>query len=79
MLFISKQTLQTWYYRRVSYDLGRKSLPGTMLPLDFPRVLSPDLIPQCTTYRACIQILILITAVEDAVIGTCMYLLYLQS
>ena len=28
---------------------------------------------------ACIQILILITSVEDAVIGTCMYLLYLQS
>ena len=38
-----------------------------------------DLVTQCIAYRACIQILILITSVEDAVIGTCMYLLYLQS
>jgi hypothetical protein len=47
MLFISKQTLQMWYYRRVPHDLSRNSLP---------RVLSPDLLSQCTAYGTCIQI-----------------------
>jgi hypothetical protein len=79
MLFVSKQMLQTWYYRRVPHDIGKNSLPGTTLPLDFITVLSPNLIPQCTAYGVCIQILVIITAVEDAVIGICMYLLYLQS
>jgi len=65
-------------YRRVPRDLGMNSLLGTSVPLDFPRVISPDLIPQCFTQGACIQILVL-TAVEDAVIGTCTSLLYLQS
>jgi hypothetical protein len=45
MLFISKQMLQTWYYRY--------TLPG-MLALDIPRVLYPDLIPQCTACGTCI-------------------------
>jgi hypothetical protein len=62
MIFVPKQTLQTWYYRRVPHDLGRNSLPRT-LPLDFSRVVSPNLITQCTAYGACIQILVLITAV----------------
>ena len=38
ILFISKQMLQMWYYRRVPHDLGRNSLPG-MLPLDVPRII----------------------------------------
>jgi hypothetical protein len=50
--------------------------PGGGLALNIARVISPDLIPQCTTYRACIQILLLL-AVEDAVIDACMYLLHL--
>jgi hypothetical protein len=70
--------LQTWYYRRVPHDLGRNSLPR-MLPLDFSRAVSPDLMPQCTAYGAYIQILVLITAVQDTVIGTYVYLLYLQT
>jgi hypothetical protein len=49
MIFVPKQTLQTWYYRRVPHDLGRNSLPR-MLPLDFYRVISPDPIPQCIAY-----------------------------
>jgi hypothetical protein len=57
-----------WYYRGVPHDLDRNSLPRT-LALDFSRVVSLDLIPQCTAYEACIQILVLITAVQDIVIG----------
>jgi hypothetical protein len=79
MLFVSKQTLQTWNYRRVPHDLIRNSLPRTTLPHNIPRVLSPNLIPQCTAYGTCIQILVLITTVEDTIIRICMYLLYLQS
>ena len=76
--FICKQTLKMCYYRRVLHNLGRNSLLG-MLLLDVLRIIFSDLVTQCIAYRACIQILILITSVEDAVIGTCMYLLYLQS
>ena len=36
------------------------------------------IISQCTAYRACVQILVR-TAVENAVIRACMYLLHLQS
>ena len=77
IIFISKQTLQTWYYRRISHDLRRNSLPG-MLPLDIARIIFSDLVTQCTTYGTCIQILLL-TSIEDAVIGACMYLLHFQS
>src|SRR4026208_344007 len=77
IIFISKQTLQTWYYRQVPHDLGGNSLLGT-LPLDVPRIIFLDLVTQCTAYGASIQILV-VTSVEDAVIGTCMYLLHLQS
>ena len=48
------------------------------LAVNITRVISSDLIPQCTAYRACVQILVC-TAVEDAVIRACMYLLHLQS
>ena len=77
IIFISKQTLQTWYYRRIPHDLGRNSLPGT-LPLDIARIIFSDVVTQCTAYGACIQILVLVS-VEDAVIGACMYLLHFQS
>jgi hypothetical protein len=78
MLFVSEQSIQPWYYRSIPHHLGRNPLPGA-LTLDITRVISPDLIPKRTTHRACIQILILLTAVEDAVIRACMYLLQLQS
>ena len=66
-LFISKQTLQTWYYRRIPHYLRRNSLPG-MLPLDIARIIFSNLVTQCTAYGACIQILVL-ASVEDAVVG----------
>ena len=77
IIFISKQTLQTWYYRRIPHDLHRNSLPGT-LPLDIAKIIFFDLVTQCTAYRTCIQILVL-ASVEDAVVGACMYLLHFQS
>src|SRR3954468_17191051 len=77
MLFISEKTLQPWYYRSIPDHLGRNPLPGG-LAVNITRVISSDLIPQCTAYRACVQILVR-TAVEDAVIRACMYLLHLQS
>jgi hypothetical protein len=42
--------------------------------LNITRVISLDLILRCTTYQACTQILVL-AAIEDAVMRTCMYLL----
>src|SRR3954463_7704670 len=77
MLFISEQTFRPWYYRSIPHHLGRNPLPGG-LAVNITRVISSDLIPQCTAYRACVQILVR-TAVEDAVISACMYLLHLQS
>src|SRR3989337_1541491 len=77
MLFVSEQTFQPWYYRSIPHHLGRNPLPGA-LALNITRVISSNLIPQCTAYRACFQFLVL-TAVEDAVIRACMYLLHLQS
>jgi hypothetical protein len=56
------------------HHLRRNPLPGGGLALNIARVISPDLIPQCSTYLACIQILVL-PAAEDAVIDVCMYLL----
>ena len=47
IIFISKQTLQTWYYRRIPHDLSRNSLPGT-LPLDIARIIFYDLVTQCS-------------------------------
>ena len=67
IIFISKQTFQTWYYRRIPHDLGRNSLSGT-LPLDIARIIFSDLVMQCTAYGTCIQILVL-ASVEDAVVG----------
>jgi hypothetical protein len=78
MLFVSEQTFQPWYYRSIPHHLGRNPLLGVLAP-NITRVISPDLIPKSTAYRACIQILVLLTAVEDAVIRACMYLLDLQS
>jgi hypothetical protein len=76
MLFVSEQTFQAWYYRSIPHHLGRDSLLGTFtVALNITRVISPDLILRCTAYRACIQILILLAAVEDVVIRACMYLL----
>src|SRR5215216_4051044 len=75
MLFFLEQTFQPWYYRSIPHHLGRNLLPGA-LALDITRVITADLIAQCTTYRACIQVLIL-TVVEDAVIRACMYLLHI--
>ena len=77
MLFVSEQTFQPWYYRSIPHHLGRNPLPGA-LTVNITRVISSDLLPQCTTYRACVQIPIRI-AVHDAVIRACMYLLHLQS
>src|SRR3954471_8927052 len=77
MLFISEQTFQPWYYRSIPHHLGRNPLSGG-LAVNITRVISIDLIPQCTAYRICVQILVR-TAIEDAVIRACMYLLHLQS
>jgi hypothetical protein len=74
MLFISEQMFQAWYYRGIPHHLGRDSLPQTFA-LNITKVILPDLVPRCMAYRACIQILIVLTAVEDAIIRTCMYLL----
>jgi hypothetical protein len=68
MIFVSKQTFQLWYYRSIPYNLGRNPLPGG-LALNITRVISSDLIPQCSAYRACFQILVLLTAVENTVIN----------
>src|SRR3954466_14780003 len=75
ILFVLEQTFQPWYYRSIPHHLGRNLLPGA-LALDITRVITADLIAQCTTYRASVQILVL-TAVEDAIIRACMYLLHL--
>jgi hypothetical protein len=75
MLFVSEQTFQSRYYRSIPHHLGRNPLPG-WLALNISRVIPSDLIPQCSAYRACIQILILLAAVENAVIRAVMYLLH---
>jgi hypothetical protein len=75
MLFALKQTFQPWYYRSIPHHLGRNPLHGG-LALNITRVISSDLILQCSAYRAFIQILV-VTAVEDGVIRACMYLLNL--
>src|SRR6185312_9721616 len=77
IIFISKQTLQTWYYWRIPHDFRRNSLPGT-LRLDISRIIFSNLVTQYTAYGTCIQILVL-ASVEDAVVGACMYLLHFQS
>ena len=76
MLFVSKQTFQAWYYRSIPRHLRRDSLPRTFtVALNITRVNSPNLIPRCTAYQACIQILVLLATVVDVVVRTCMYLL----
>ena len=75
MLFVLEQMFQPWYYRSIPHHLGRNLLLGA-LALDITRVIAADLIAQCTAYWASVQILVL-TAVEDAVIRACMYLLHL--
>ena len=76
MLFVLEQTFQPCYYRIIPHHLGRNILPRA-LALDITRVITADLIAQCTAYRASVQFLILITVVEDAVIRACMYLVHL--
>src|SRR6185312_409290 len=49
IIFISKQTLQMWYYRRITHDLRRNSLTGR-LPLDISRIIFSNLVMQCTAY-----------------------------
>src|SRR3954470_19397002 len=63
MLFISEQTFQLWYYRSIPHHLGGNPLPRA-LPLNITRVISLDLIPQCSAYQACIQIIVLLTMIE---------------
>ena len=75
MLFVLEQMFQPWYYRSIPHHLGRNLLPGA-LALEITRVIAADLIAQCTAYWASVQILVR-TAVEDAVIRACMYLLHL--
>ena len=58
IIFISKQTLQTWYYRRIPHDLRRNSLSGR-LPLDISRIIFSNLVTQCIAYGTCFQILVL--------------------
>jgi hypothetical protein len=41
------------------------TLAGT-LSLNITRVISSDLIPQCSAYQTCFQIIVILTAVEDA-------------
>ena len=53
IIFISKQMLQTWYYRQIPHDLRRNSLSGT-LPLDIARIIFSDLVMQCTACGTCI-------------------------
>jgi hypothetical protein len=75
MLFAPKQMFQPWYYRSIPHHLGRNPLPRG-LALNITRIISSDLIPQCSAYRAFIQILV-VTVVEDAIIRACIYLLNL--
>ena len=73
--FVSKQTFQPWYYRSIPHNLSRNPLPGwgVAIALNITRVILSDLVPQCSAYRTFIHILILLIAVEDAVINACMY------
>src|SRR3954463_7971681 len=57
MLSVSKQTFQPWYYRSIPHHLRRNPLP-VGLAVNITRVISSDLIPQCTVYGACVQILV---------------------
>jgi hypothetical protein len=75
MLFVPEKTFQPWYYRSIPHHLGGNLLPR-VLALNITRVISSDLITQCSAYLALIQILVF-TTVEDAVIRACMYLLNL--
>jgi hypothetical protein len=74
MVFVSEQTFQAWYYRSTQHNIGRDFLPRTFA-LNIAKVISSNLIPRCMAYLACIQFLVLLATVEDAVIRTCMYLL----
>jgi hypothetical protein len=51
MLFVSEQMFLPWYYRSIPHHLGRNPLLGA-LTLNIAMVISPDLIPQSTAYRA---------------------------
>ena len=61
----------------IPHHVGRNPLPGA-LALNITMLIAADLIAQCTTYWSSVQILVL-TAVEDAIIRACMYLVHLQS
>jgi hypothetical protein len=72
--FVHEQTFQMWYYRKITHHLGRHSLLGTH-PLNVAWIISRGLIPTCFAYWTGIQIFILLTMIEDAIIRTRMYLL----
>ena len=62
-------------------DLCRSNFvePGVLvIALNITRIILSYLVPQCSAYRTLIQILVLL-AVEDAVINARMYLLHIQS
>jgi hypothetical protein len=78
MLFVSEQTFQPWYYRSIPHNLSRNLLPGGLvIALNITRVILSDLVPTCSAYQTFIHILVLLTAVQDAVINACMYLLHI--
>jgi hypothetical protein len=50
MHFIFKQTFQPWGYRSIPHNLGRNPLPRA-LSLNIIRVISSDIIPQCSWWQ----------------------------
>src|SRR3954462_14359237 len=77
MLLVSEQTFQPWYYRSIPHNLSRNPLPrGLVISLSITRVILSDLVPTRSAYRAFIHTLVL-TAVQDAVINACKYLLHI--
>src|SRR3954469_13969098 len=78
MLLVSEQTFQPWYDRSIPQNLSRNPLPwGLVISLSITRVILSDLVPTRSAYRAFINTLVLFTAVQDAVINACMYLLHI--
>src|ERR1041385_6381562 len=61
----------------IPHNLSRNPLPrGLVISLSITRVILSDLVPTRSAYRAFIHTLVL-TAVQDAVINACMYLLHI--
>src|SRR3954470_15106292 len=55
----------------------RASCSSWVISLSITRVILSDLVPTRSAYRAFINTLVLFTAVQDAVINACMYLLHI--